>query len=248
VGEPSIATGYFWILFFLILFRTRGVVSQAVFLLMCWLGFHLHERAFLLTPILLLACAFRARSARHWRDSLFIATSAALIVCVFTYEVSWIITPLHPADKAAILGALRELSFAYADGRINLPLLTGITALVALLLVTVVHMTRPYTLAKKSSQAIAIVFVLLAGLASAIAILVDCTFAPSALAMATYQPVFVSLAIAGAGLFLLWHGAHEVRWFQPAILIIIVALSPRMYRMWSPPGTGATISATSNPG
>src|SRR4051794_17918438 len=43
IGEASIATSYFWILLFLLLFRTRSSGSQLLFLLLCIPGLQLHE-------------------------------------------------------------------------------------------------------------------------------------------------------------------------------------------------------------
>src|SRR5437764_6971892 len=63
VGEAAIATSYYWILLFLLMFRSRSGSSQALFLLLCAPAFQLHEGAFPLTIVLLLAIAARTRLA-----------------------------------------------------------------------------------------------------------------------------------------------------------------------------------------
>jgi hypothetical protein len=64
VGETSIATSYWWCLFFLLLFRTRDIATQSLFLLLCALAFYLHEGAFPLMLVLLIACVPSKQKAR----------------------------------------------------------------------------------------------------------------------------------------------------------------------------------------
>lgn len=64
IGEAAVAAGYFWILLFLFLFRTRNLFSKTLFLLLCIPAFQLHEAGMLLMGILLFACAMRAQSQR----------------------------------------------------------------------------------------------------------------------------------------------------------------------------------------
>jgi hypothetical protein len=227
VGEPAIATGCFWILFFLLLFRTRAIVSQATFLLLCWPAFHLHEGLFLLTPTLLAACALRARSAGSWQERVFLAASAGLIVWIFAYEFGWIIVPRVPVDRAAVLEGLRRLQFIYSGygaGRLNLPLLTGAVALVTLIWITVSHMKQAEPLAAARSRTIAAGFVLFAVLATVVAVAFDWSFSPIGQIAARYQPVFVSLALALGALLVVRFEVPQSRWAQPAALVIVASL------------------------
>ena len=65
VGEASISASYFWILLFLLVFRTRTTLSRFAFLLLCLPAFQLHEAVCLLTPILLLALWSQREAALH---------------------------------------------------------------------------------------------------------------------------------------------------------------------------------------
>lgn len=224
VGEPSIASGYFWILLFLLVFRTRGFGTQALFLILCWAGFHLHEGAFLLTPTLLAACALRARSARGWQEWLFLSMSAALIVWIFVYELSWVIVPRIPVDRVVMWRAIRGLEFLYADGRVNLPWVTGIVALIALMWIFVVHLIQPEPVATARSRVVAFSFMILAILAGVTAVSFEGSFAPQAQAFARYQPIFVSAFLALTGLLLVAFDIPDTRWARPATLTVIVSL------------------------
>jgi len=223
VGEPAIAVGCFWVLFFLLLFRTRTMISQLVFLLLCWPAFHLHEGLFLLTPVLLVACGLRARFAAGWRERLFLLASAALIVWIFIYELGWVIVPRVPSDRVAILHDLGVLRFVFFGGRINLPLLTGALGLLALLLIGVVCF-RQRAGAGLRAWTIAWSFVPLGLLASAAAILLEQTFAPGSQATARYLPVFVSLGLAVAGLLLVRFAVDDRQWAHPAMLAVAASL------------------------
>src|SRR5262249_45028122 len=132
IGEAAIAASYFWILLFLFLFHTRTNGSRGLFLLLSIPAFWLHEGAFFLTGVLLLACTVRARSAVELRERLFLSVTAIIFAAMVAYQIRWAIYPYHPADRQGVLQALMRFDFLYVESHLNLPLVTGAVSLMAL--------------------------------------------------------------------------------------------------------------------
>ena len=224
IGEAAIAASYFWILLFLFLFRTRSIGSQGLFLLLSVPAFQLHEGAFPFTSVMLLACAMRARVVTNMRERRFVGVCALLFAAILAYQIRWIIYPRFPTDRAEILQGLMQFQFLYVDGRLNLPLVTGTVALLALAAVFFVHTTLPPGKAASAARAIALFFALFALAAIAAAILVDESFSPLAQLQARYQPVFTAAALGMAAVVLLGLRLPDRLWMQPATIFIVIAL------------------------
>jgi hypothetical protein len=224
VAEAPVAASYFWILLFLFLFRTRSSASQAVFLLLSIPAFRLHEGAFPLTGVLLFACAVRARAAVDLRERLFVGASALLFVAISAYQIRWIIYPLSPANRAGILQALTRFQFLYVDGHVNLPLVTGTLALLALAAVVIVYGSQPADTARVWAWRISLAFVLFALIAIAAALLIEQSFSPPAEVRARYHPVFVSTALGVVAVLLLSLRLPDQLWMQPATVAILISL------------------------
>jgi hypothetical protein len=224
VAEGAVATGYFWILFFLLLFRTREPVSQLLFLILGWLAFHVEEGTVLLMPTLLLACAFRLRLAQTWIERTFLAVTASMVLGIIAFQLRWVIYPRLPGETMRVFHRLIGFEFVYSDGRFNLPLLTGTAALFALFWIMVVQMTQPKLVARSRSRAIALGFATVAVLAAITSVFVEQSFSPTAQFWARYQPVFVSLGLALAGLWFLCYRVPQRLWAQPVALAVVAAL------------------------
>jgi hypothetical protein len=191
VGEAPIASSYFWILLFLLLFRTRGTFSQACFLLLCLPAFQLQESLFLLMPLLLLACALRWRTARGWQERGFLLLAAIFIVAIFRYEIGWIIHPRIPVQREVVLRGLYTLGFLYFEGRVNLAVVTALGALAALAGVLAAQRRTRVDGARSAVVAFA-VFVFATIVA---AWLLDRGFSPQAQALSRYNPVYASIVL-----------------------------------------------------
>ncbi len=137
VGEGAIAASCWWLLLFLLMFRTRRWMSQISYLLLSIPAFFLHEAAFPLMLVLLVVCALRWNTARGSRERAFLVASALLAVAIVAYEVWWIIEPRRQDDLASYTGGLLKFVFVATKGRVNLPVVTGAVALAALLAVIV---------------------------------------------------------------------------------------------------------------
>jgi len=224
IGEAAIAASYFWILLFLFLFRTCSIGWQGVFLLLSVPAFRLHEGAFPLTGVLLFACAMRARAAVGLRERMFVGVSSLLFVAIFAYQIRWITYPQSPADREGILRALARFQFLYVDGHLNLPLVTGTIALLALTAVVIVHATQPGDTAGVAARNIAIAFALFALAAITAALLIEPSFSPLAQTRARYHPVFISTALGTIAVLLLSLRLPDRLWMQPPTVFILISL------------------------
>jgi hypothetical protein len=223
VGEASIGAGYFWPLLFLLLFRTRRLISQALFLLLCFAAFWLHEAAIILMPVLLLVCRLRFKEARSLREQAFLALSAILIVSIIAYEIRWLIYPHRPDEFSSYLENLTAGFFVAGYGHVNLPVVTGALALLAISSVVILQIFKPPEVAARGSLLVVIVFACWALFAALCAWFVDATFAPYSQFQARYHPVFVSALLALAAI-----TANDWQSFEHAITrapVLIVTLS-----------------------
>ncbi|MGY8681592.1 hypothetical protein Q2941_27960 [Bradyrhizobium sp. UFLA05-153] len=222
IGEAAPAASYFWILLFLLVFRTHHIASQLLFLLLFIPAFRLHEGCFPVMLVLLLACSMRMRLSNDVQERVFLALSAILIAAVIIYEISWILYPQFPEDRDDIAQALVKFEFLYVDGHLNAPLVTGMSALLALATTSIVNATAPRGAAKVFTWTIVIAWVLFAFTAATATLVIERTFAPLAQLQARYHPVFVSAAL---GMVMVLMLRFRIRaWMQPTTAFIIIAL------------------------
>ena len=106
IGEAAIATSYYWILLFLLLFRSHSTVWQVLFVLLCVPAFWLHEAAFPLTAGPLIAVAVQAHATRR---RLFVGVSTLLLAAILAYQLHWAIYPQFPDDRHGIVQGLDSL-------------------------------------------------------------------------------------------------------------------------------------------
>lgn len=224
IGEAAIASSYFWILLFLLFFRTRSVGSQALFLLLSLPAFRLHEGTFPLTAAILLGCAIRWRQAKAPLERLFVGLSALLFAAIFAYQIGWIISPHTPADQQAIAYGLLHFEFLYVDGHFNLPLVTGSVALLTLAILCAINLMSPPEQAATLTRVVVVAWILFALTAIAVAALSEASFSPFAQLQARYQPVFVGAALAILMAFLLAFNVPDRTWMRPATIVILLSL------------------------
>jgi hypothetical protein len=224
IGEAAPAAGYFWILLFLLLFRTRHIASQLLFLLLCIPAFQLHEGGFPLMVVLLFACLTRVRVPNDLREHVFLVLSAILIAAIIAYEVSWILYPQSPEDRDDILRALIRFQFLYVDGHLNVPLVTGTCALLALATTSIVDTVATRSTAKVCAWTIVVASALFALTAIAAALFIERSFAPLAQLQARYHPVFVGAALGMVMVLMLGLRVPYRVWMQPTTAFIMIAL------------------------
>jgi hypothetical protein len=232
VGEAAIATSYDWVLLFSLLFRVRTVSQQVVFLLLCVPAFWLHEGTFPFTMVLLIALATRVHGAigpsrdriSPSRDRIFVGFASVLLAMILTEQIYYIVYPLHPDDRAHILGGLLDFEFIYYDHHLNLPLVTGATALITLLTLFFVEAMQPAENARRYTRLILWGWTCFALGAIVIAIMIERSFSPFSQLQARYHPPMVSALLGLMMIALLRFKQSERAWVNPAIVFVLVSL------------------------
>jgi hypothetical protein len=225
VGEAAIATSYCWILLFMLLFNTRSMTGQPLFLLLCVPAFQLHEGTFPMTVVLLLSIAMRVHSAvGHPRERVFVGLASLLLVTIFANQIRSIMYPLFPDDRAHILQGLKHFEFLYVDHHFNLPLFTGVMAMFTLSAVVFVYATRPAEKAMRDAKMIVVAWALFALAAILAAIMIEESFSPFAQLQARYHPPMISAALGTAMILLLRFRLSDRLWMQPATFFILISL------------------------
>lgn len=223
VGEASISASYFWILLFLLVFRTRTTLSRLAFLLLCLPAFQLHEGACLLTPILLLALWAQRKEARSVRDWLFIGCAALLLSAILVYEARWVLYPRIAGEREAALHGILSLGSLYVEGHINLPAVTAILGLAALTVTFLLHFALPEAVTRRANV-IAAIFFAYGLVAIAAAWQFEETLSPAAQNLSRYNGIFASMAL---GLLIVLFANVKLRfsWSKAPTLMIVVSLA-----------------------
>jgi hypothetical protein len=225
VGEAAIATSYYWILFFLLLFRIHTLIQQLAFPILCIPAFWLHEGAFPLTIVLLLALATRVHGATtSSRERGFVGLASVVLASILAKQIYFIIHPLYPDDRAHIVGGLLNFEFLYFDGHFNFPLITGAFAALVLLGLLLVNATRPVEEARlytKWMLGIWICFVVFTILTT---IMIEQSFSPFSQLQARYHPPMVSVFLGLIMIALLRFKQSERTWMNPAITFVLISL------------------------
>jgi hypothetical protein len=213
VGEAAIATSYYWILLFVLLFKTRSTRQQALFLLLCVPAFWLHEGTFPLTVVLLFAIAMRVDAGVGSPYArLFHGSASFLLAAILANQIYWVIYPLYPDDRAHIMDGLINFEFLYVDHHFNLPLVTGVVALFTLSGLFVVHALEPIERATRHARWIVVSWTLFALAAMAAAITAEESFSPFSQLQVRYHPPMVSAALGAVMILLLRYQLPERLW------------------------------------
>lgn len=226
VGEAAIATSYYWILLFVLMFRTRSIAGQCLFFLICVPAYRLHEGTFILTIVLLLALALRTQSAfDNSRERIFVGSAFLLLMTILAYQILSIIYPAYPDDRAHIIQALMHFEFLYSDHHFNLPLATGAVAMMALGGVQFVRATLPTAEAMRYAKIIVVVWAIVAVVAITVAVTTEESFSPLAQNQARYHPPITSAILATAMILLRRFQLPEQLWMNQATIFILLSLS-----------------------
>jgi hypothetical protein len=223
VGEASISASYFWILLFLLVFRTRTTLSRFAFLLLCLPAFQLHEAVCLLTPILLLALWSQRKEATSVRDWLFIGCAALLLSAILVYEARWVLYPRIVGEREAALHGILSLGVLYLEGHINLPAVTAILGIAALAVTFFLHAGLPEAVTRRANV-IAAIFSAYGLLAIVAAWQFEETLSPAAQNLSRYNGIFASMAL---GFFIALFANARLRfsWSKAPTLVIVVSLA-----------------------
>ena len=225
IGEAAIASSYYWILLFVLMFRTRSIAGQCLFFLICVPAYRLHEGTFILTIVLLLALILRIHSSvDSSRERVFVGSAFLLLMTILAYQIVSIIFPAYPDDRAHIIQALIHLEFLYYDHHYNLPLFTGTMAMIALGGVLYVRATLPITEASRITKMIVVVWAIVALAAISVAITVEESFSPFSQNQARYHPSITSAFLAVTMILLRRFEVPEQVWVNRATIFILISL------------------------
>jgi hypothetical protein len=225
VGEAAIASSYFWILLFLLLFRVRSITQQALFLLLCIPAFLLHEGTLPLTAILLLALLLRVHAAagsEHERP--FVGIASILLATILAYQIGCVIFPQFPGDRAHIIYGLTHFEFVYADDRFNLPLIAGALAFLTLFATVCLNATLPSDHAARFVKVILTAWLFVALAAIVVAMTIETSVSPLAQAQARYHPVFVSTGLGAIMILLRRFQLPDRMWKNAATILVLISL------------------------
>jgi hypothetical protein len=217
VGEAIIATAYFWFVLFFLIFRCDSLQSQLSFLILCIPLFWMSEATILLMPALLFVCVTRMRAVIANRARIAFGVSIALIFAITAYQARWIIWPRSPSDFQGVFSSIRNLDMFVYRGQINLPIITASATMLSVALVWVqASAVKP--------RYISIVFAVFAVLSAGASIFSVYCFTPYGQYHARYVPVFVSIAL-GAAILYVWKSEFKLNeTVQASILSIVLSL------------------------
>jgi len=225
IGEGAVAASYLWPLLFLFLFRVEHLVFQIAFLLLCIPALFLHEAAFPFMLVFLLACAGKYLAASTRAEGIFLGICATIFLCIIAYEIRWIIHPINVVDRDGYIVGLRQLAFVVAGDRWNLPLLTGVIALVVLAFSAVLRLESTNRIASAGTLVTTLVFIAWTLSAAIVPWVSDATFSPFPQYVARNQALFVGSALAAAAVIALQQKIPQQIWSRPTTLVVIAALA-----------------------
>lgn len=116
VTDAPLAASYFWMLFYLILFRSGTVWSALLCVLIALPALYLHEAISFLGPILIIAALWRSKNTPNpFLKVFFLLLSGWFLFAAYTQ----LIAISHPRDvnnRSEFLAQLQELKWIYLDG------------------------------------------------------------------------------------------------------------------------------------
>jgi len=225
VGEAAIATSYYWLLLFVLKFRTGSIAGKSLFFLMCLPAYQLHEGAFVLTIVLLFDLAIPTQPTfGNSRERIFVGLACLMLTTILANQIFYIAYPAFPDDRGHIIHGLMHLEFLYSDHRFNLPLLTGAMAMVALGAVPLIYAAFPATRASRYAKVIVVIWTIVALVAMTVAITIEKSFSPFSQIQARYHPPMTSAILASAMIVLLRFHLPSRLWMNRATIFILVTL------------------------
>jgi hypothetical protein len=240
IGEGMIASCFLWIIFFLVLFRTRSVGGAALAIPLTMLGAVTHESAavFFVGIGAIAIMRLRGSSAVEWLTQFAISAAAIWSAC---YLVSVILHPRDPVNVGDFLIGVLALAFVELQG-VNL---TAVATIVAF--VSIFRIMRAQNKVEKTQTILLISISLFALTAVLLLLLPEWTVTPVAEFSGRGLPV-LGTTLLSFGLWAGWRNGvkPEVLLSKPALLVLCGLLLTQsvaqvmMTRQWA--NTLATVS------
>jgi len=126
--EGPLAAAYFWLLLYLLLFRT-GWSSWALLASLALPAVCLHEVMVLLAPVLAVAAGWRARHERHRGAAALSALLALWFLVVAAVQAYHVVHPRDPGNRSDFFQEFVQLRWLITmSGRVNVPAFLGLLA------------------------------------------------------------------------------------------------------------------------
>ena len=198
IVEGPVATSYFWLMLYLILFRTEKRSSLVLAVLIALPVLYAHEVMIFLAPILALSAiwrAFKVESRLQRAGLLLLALWFAFVVAV---QIGFVIHPREQANRAGFIHDFLHLNWLVtAYGDINVPVVLGMLSIMSMLLVWVIaRIGRESSWVKGCSSLVTAIFGLVCLMAVAGTLYFDRLFCPETQFSARNHPAFVSVPLA----------------------------------------------------
>jgi hypothetical protein len=141
VNEGATAAAWFWLLFFLLLFRPARAGALALVAALAAGTVLLHEGMALLAPILAAASVWRAKRETGRGARAVYVGLAIWFAVVAAVQAGFIVDPSHPTNRTSFFTALFSFWWLWSLwGSLNLPALFGFLALTILALLVIVQL------------------------------------------------------------------------------------------------------------
>lgn len=221
IVEGVVAVGYFWLVFYLILFAPLRGWRLAIAALLALPLAVLHESIALLGFFPAIAAAWRARRETGLRAVGFWIV-ALLCVAGAAAELGFVLVPRSAAQRSDVLEGLINFYWIYAQGGgFNLPAILG---LVALAVLSLLPARRPNGSDGPGAWRMAAFVAVLALAVPIVAFALPVTVTPWPHFAARHIPGLYALGFAAAVFVsLVWPDIQRL-WLRPATLGIVVAL------------------------
>jgi hypothetical protein len=148
-----------------------------------------------------------------------------LFISIITYEIRWIIHPRVAVNQAGYLNGLHHLEFVVHDGRWNVPLLSGVLALITLSIVVALRLEASERIASTATLVVTLMFVAWAVFAAIAPWASDAAFSPFSQFQARGQALIVGTALAAVAVGTLLQKTPAQIWLRPTTLVVIAALA-----------------------
>ena len=224
IAEAIVAAAYFWLLFYIVLFRPLRGAGFAGAVVLALPALYLHEAMGGLALALASAAVWRAGEAGpFWRRAAF-AGLALWFAAVAAVQAFNIVVPNSVANRGDLLAGLFGGWWLLGrEGEINVPAWLGLFALLA---VNTAGATRaPGGHEGQGARWIAAAFAVLAAAGIALAALATTRVAPGQQFGARVNPALLSFLLAAGALGSLWRPARLRWWARPATLWVLAPLA-----------------------
>lgn len=227
IAEGPVATAYFWLMLYLIVFRTEKRFSLVWAALIALPILYTHEVMVFLAPVLAVAAigrALKVESTLQRAGLIMLALWFALVVVV---QIGFVRHPRDPNNRGYFIEDFIHLKWLVTEhGHINVPVALGMLSALAMLLVWLITWVgRERSWAKGVSYSVIILFAVVCVAAVVGTLYIERLYWPGLQFKARNHPAFVSLPLAVVMLVSLRWSPLQAVWDTAANRVILLALA-----------------------